>query len=102
MLPIFFGDTIIYMEITFDPAKRNLAFEERGVSFEDAAIVFKGRTLDTVDDRFDYSEERIITVGHLADRMVIVVWTQRGEARHVISMRKANEREKKRFAERLG
>lgn len=54
------------------------------------------------DDRFDYKEARIITVGYLVDRMVIVVWTQRGDARHVISMRKANEREEKRFAQRLG
>ncbi|KLU21076.1 hypothetical protein EOS_38070 [Caballeronia mineralivorans PML1(12)] len=89
------------MKITFDPAKRSRTFDERGLAFEDAALVFEGRTLDMVDDRFDYPEERIITVGHLADRMVIVVWTQRGEARHVISMRKANEREKKRFAQRL-
>ena len=101
LLLIFFGDTIISMKITFDPAKRNLAFDERGLAFEDAAIVFEGQTLDMVDDRFDYPEKRIITVGHLAGRMVIVVWTQRGEARHVISMRKANEREKKRFTERL-
>ncbi|PCE26314.1 hypothetical protein BWP39_17495 [Paraburkholderia acidicola] len=90
------------MEITFDPAWRNPAFEEPALAFEDAALVFEGRTLDWVDDRFDYPEERIITVGHLADRIVIVIWIQRGEARHVISMRKANEREKKRFTKRLG
>jgi uncharacterized DUF497 family protein len=34
--------------------------------------------------------------------MVIVVWTPRGEARHVMSMRKANEREKARYRDRLG
>ena len=56
------------MKITFDPAKRNQMFEERGLAFEDAAMVFEGRTLDLVDDRFDYAEERIITVGHLAPR----------------------------------
>jgi uncharacterized DUF497 family protein len=44
----------------------------------------------------------VISMGHLGARMVIVVWTQRGDARHVISMRKANEREERRFAERLG
>ena len=102
MRTLFFGDTINYMKITFDPAKRQQTFQERGLAFEDAAAVFEGQTLDMVDDRFDYPEERIITVGHLAGRMVIVVWTQRGDARHVISMRKANEREKRRFAERLG
>jgi uncharacterized DUF497 family protein len=90
------------MEITFDPVKRDQTFNDRGLAFEDAALIFAGPTYDQIDDRFDYPEERIITVGMLEDRMMIVVWTQRGDARHVISMRKANEREQKRFAERLG
>ncbi|PMS37522.1 BrnT family toxin [Trinickia symbiotica] len=90
------------MRITFDRAKRDATFQDRGLAFEDTATVFEGNTLDMVDDRFDYGEERIVTVGRLGGRMVIVVWTQRGDARHVISMRKANEREEKRFAERLG
>ena len=89
------------MRVTFDRAKRDATFGQRGLAFEDAAIVFDGSTLDMVGDRFDYGEERVISVGRLRGRMVIVVWTQRGNARHVISMRKANEREEKRFAERL-
>lgn len=96
-----FVDTII-MKITFDQQKRDVTFETRGLAFEDAATVFNDRTLDQVDDRFNYGEERIITIGYLDSRMVVVVWTERGEARHVISMRKANEREKNRFAQRLG
>lgn len=99
---LFIGDTIINMEITFDPVKRDQTFNDRGLAFEDAALIFAGPTYDQIDDRFDYPEERIVTVGMLEDRMMIVVWTQRGDARHVISMRKANEREQKRYAERLG
>jgi uncharacterized DUF497 family protein len=64
--------------------------KDRGLAFE----VFEGVTLDRVDDRRDYGETRVITVGHLRGRLVIVVWTQRGDARQVISMRKANDREK--------
>jgi uncharacterized DUF497 family protein len=37
----------------------------------------------------------------LRGRMVVVVWTRRGNARHIISMRKANDREKARFGKRL-
>lgn len=88
--------------ITFDPAKRDTTLDDRGLAFEDAATVFEGQTLDMIDDRFDYREKRIITVGHLAERMVVVVWTPRGGDRHIISMRKANEREQKWFAKRLG
>jgi uncharacterized DUF497 family protein len=54
-----------------------------------------------VDDRFDYGEERIVTIGYLDERMMVVVWTQRGSARHVISMRKANDREKVRYGKFL-
>jgi hypothetical protein len=86
------------IRLTFDRAKRDVTFNDRGLAFEDATTVFQRLTLDMVDDRFDYGEERTITVGRLAGRMVIVVWTQRSDARHVISMRKANEREEKRFA----
>ena len=89
------------MEITFDPAKRDENFRTRGLAFEDAVTIFEGRTLDMVDSRTDYQEERIITVGMLNDRMMVLVWTQRGHARRIISMRKANEREQENFAERL-
>jgi hypothetical protein len=47
------------MRISFDPVRRNLAFAASGLAFEDAAIVFEGRTLDMVEDGFDYPEERI-------------------------------------------
>src|SRR5258708_17766263 len=76
------------MKITFDPVKRAVTLAERGLDFEDAAEVFCGDTLDFPDDRRDYGELRMLTVGHLRGRMVIVIWTPRGNARHVISMRK--------------
>lgn len=90
------------MKITYDPTKRETTLRERGLDFETAAEVFAGHTYDRVDDRIDYGEVRTITVGLLADRMVVVVWTQRGEARHVISMRKANDREQARYEKYLG
>jgi len=101
LLDEFYGDTIITMEITFDPSKRDETFKARGLAFEDAASIFEGHTVDMVDSRTDYQEERIITVGMLDDRMIVLVWTQRGHARRIISMRKANEREQEKFAERL-
>ncbi len=89
------------MKITCDPAKRAVTLAERGLDFQDAVEVFEGDTLDFADDRRDYGELRMITAGHLRGRMVIIVWTPRGGARHVISMRKANAREKARFGKRF-
>lgn len=89
------------VRITFDPAKRDRTLADRGLDFADAGEVFGGRRLEFPDDRKDYGEDRIVTVGFLRGRIVVVVWTKRGNARHVISMRKANDREKARFEQRL-
>lgn len=81
------------MRITYDPGKRTHTLQTRGLDFLDAAAVFAGKHLTGIDDRQNYGERRYITAGYLASRIVIVVWTPRGDARHVIPMRKANERE---------
>ena len=64
----------------------------------DAVHVFSGPTFEVEDRRQDYGEIRIICFGMLGDRMVVVGYTQRGAARHVFSMRKANDREQERIA----
>jgi uncharacterized DUF497 family protein len=90
------------MEITFDPAKRARTLAERGLDFLDATVVFAGPVATAEDDRADYGEMRFRTVGYLRGRMVMIVWTPRGDARHVISMRKTNDRETRRFQKLLG
>jgi uncharacterized DUF497 family protein len=89
------------MRITFDRAKRELTLRERALDFRDALHVFAGNTLNVQDRRQDYGEIRMLTVGYLAERMVMVVWTPRGKARRIISMRKCNEREQARYRDRL-
>jgi len=88
------------MAITYDPARRAWTMRERGLDFEDATEVFAGWTLDIPDLRRDYGERRINTVGFFRGRMAIVCRTPRGDNRHVISMRNANEREKARYGKR--
>jgi uncharacterized DUF497 family protein len=73
---------------------------ERSLDFDEAPLVFAFGTIDIPDRRRDYGEARVNSVGHLRGRMVIVCWTQRGDARHIISMRKANDREKARYGQR--
>ena len=90
------------MEIEFDQAKRDKTLAERNLDFAQAAAIFAGHHFTAEDRREGYSEPRYVTVGLLAGRMVVMVWTPRGEVRRVISMRKANEREQAKFASRLG
>jgi uncharacterized protein len=89
------------MKISFDPAKREKTLRERGLDFRDAREVFSGPTYRWIDDRQNYGEVRVISIGWLRARMVVLVWTQRGETRHIISMRKANEREQARYEKYL-
>jgi len=86
------------VKITFDPRKRDAALSERGLNFEDAALVFAGITLELEDPRKNYGEMRMICFGKLEGRMVVVGYVPRGADRHVFSMRKANDREKRRIA----
>jgi uncharacterized DUF497 family protein len=89
------------MKIEFDPAKRNLTLLHRGLDMAELADVFSGEPVTLEDTRQDYGETRFITVGFLGPRMVVIVWTQRGEARRIISLRKANDREQALFGPSL-
>ncbi len=89
------------MDIDFDQAKRKQTLEYRGLDFARCDEVFAGPHLLIEDDRKDYSEQRFICFGFLDGREVVIVWTPRGNARRIISMRKANEREKRRFYRNL-
>jgi uncharacterized DUF497 family protein len=86
------------MRITFDPEKRNRTLAERGLDFVQALQVFAGPHLEVPDNRRNYGEPRVNCYGYLNGRMVVVGFTRRGDARHIFSMRKANEREKSRYA----
>ena len=91
------------MKITYDPVKRDRTLLERGLDFEDAAKVFAGQAFTLLDERQDYGEDRYQTMGLLDGRLVMVVWTPRGndrQDRRVISMRKCNDREKELFEKR--
>lgn len=88
--------------ITFDPAKRELTLKMRGLDFADAALLFAGHTATVEDARFDYGETRFRTAGFLRGRLVVVVWTLRGEAHHIISMRHCHAKEQKKWHKRMG
>jgi uncharacterized DUF497 family protein len=90
------------MEITFDPAKRDLTLRHRGLDFAKADEAFAGLTATIADERFDYGETRFITAGVLDGRVVILVWTQRGEACHIISMKRHHAKGEKTGRHHMG
>ena len=90
------------MKIEYDQDKRATTLRERGLDFADAGEVFAGPIMTEKDTRVDYGESRFITFGHLSGKMIVLVWTPRGAARRIISMRHANDREKSKYAKFLG
>ena len=90
------------LKVTFDDAKRARTLAERGLDFADADQVFEGPEFTQEDDRFEYPEPRLQTYGFLEGRLVMFAWTPIPGGIHVISMRKCNDREKRRFTSKLG
>ena len=66
-----------------------------------AEEVFSDATLTVEDDRQDYGEVRYVTIGFLDESMVVLVWTRRDDAHRIISMRRANERERRLYGPRF-
>ncbi|MEM1151752.1 MAG: BrnT family toxin [Pseudomonadota bacterium] len=90
------------IEVGFDAEKRRLTLERRGLDMTRAGEIFAGPHQSVQDSRQDYGEDRWITMGYLDDRMVVLVWTERGDTIRVISLRKANGREQRRHGRGMG
>jgi uncharacterized DUF497 family protein len=81
-------------------AEQNVA--NHGVPFEYAARVFLDpHRLDSEDTRRDYSEERRLTLGKIEGRLFAIAYTPRGRVIRLISARKANAREQRKYDETL-
>lgn len=85
------------MEIEFDPAKRDQVLAERGLDMARSGEVFEGFYLTRRDDKHSTDEERFISVGLLDDDVVIVPWTLREILRRIVTMWKANDRERQNY-----
>jgi uncharacterized protein len=95
----FFVCTILAVRITFDPAKNARNITERGLSFEEAAHFAFESALFAVDERKEYPETRYVAIGLLGDRLHVLCFSETVAGIRVISLRKANAREVKRYAQ---
>ena len=89
------------MQFTWNEAKRKLNLQQHGFDFVDAAKVFDGPTYTYVDDRFDYSEQRFVTLGVLDGVVVSIVHTETARHIRIISLRKATRHEQALFFKNL-
>ena len=90
------------MRITFDPVKIARNIDERDLPFERVADLDWDVAVIKEDVRKFYGERRFQVFAPLAGRLHVVVITRRGDVVHVISFRKANDREQKYYGENKG
>jgi uncharacterized DUF497 family protein len=83
------------MFFEWDDAKSRRNLHERGFGFDHAATIFIGPTLERADNRREYGEVRIQAIGCAGDNILFVVYTDRGDVRHLISARLANRKERR-------
>jgi len=89
------------MRFTWDEAKRQSNLAQHGFDFVDAQRVFEGPTFTYEDDRFDYPEQRFVTLGILEDVLVSIVHTETRRLIRVISFRKATRHEQAIFFKKI-
>ena len=95
------------MKLEWDNAKNKSNIEKHGLDFEDAKEIFQAPMLTALDTRFDYGEDRWVSVGSLRGRVVVMVYAKPDkDTVRVISLRKAVKRERvgyeKALRDRLG
>jgi uncharacterized DUF497 family protein len=90
------------MRYTHDAKKRAANLKKHGYDFRDATKVIEGSATVTFEDRrFEYGEQRFITMGMLRAKVVVIATAETDEEIRVISMRKAERHEEEIYYAKL-
>ena len=92
------------MEFEFDPVKSDENIEKGRLPFDFAGLIFQGPFIEEPDLRVDYGETRFVATGpidELGGRIFVVVYTWRDAVRRIVSFRKANDKEIRKYRSHL-
>ena len=90
------------MQFEWDEAKNLENIRKHEIDFADVSVMFDGEMLIELDDRFDYGEDRWFGIGFIGFGIAVLVWTERREnVIRIISARRANRHEQRRFEQYL-
>lgn len=81
------------MRFEWDENKRLINIRRHGIDFIDAEILFESETYTVVDERFDYGEMRLLTLGIANGRILAVTHLEDDDLIRIISVRKAERYE---------
>jgi uncharacterized protein len=87
---------------TWDEKKRKLNLAKHSIDFADVPAIFEGPLVTVEDTREHYGEARYVALGLLADIVVSLVYTERGDQVRIISVRKALKHEARFFFSQIG
>jgi len=90
------------MRFEWDEAKRRSNIKRHGIDFADLAEVFRAEVVTLVDDRFDYDEDRLLTLALLKGRVIAISHTETDEVIRFISARKALKNEQITYFKEIG
>jgi uncharacterized DUF497 family protein len=89
------------VEFEWDPAKARENLRVHGIDFADAVGVFEDEDALTIEDLYAEGEQRFLTLGmDVLGRLLVVVYTYRGEKTRLISAWKASRRQEKQYAQK--
>jgi uncharacterized DUF497 family protein len=83
--------------MSYDPAKRRLNLRKHAIDLAECEALFDEPMLTREDDRHAYGEQRLISLGWLKKRVVVLVWTDRDDGPHLISCREAENHEQEAY-----
>lgn len=89
------------MKFAWDETKRRTNLKKHGLDFADAETVFAGITRTLEDDRFEYHEQRFITLGLLQETVVLIAHSETATELRIISTRKATRNEQTHYFQNL-
>jgi uncharacterized DUF497 family protein len=78
------------VEFGWDSGKNEPLKRERGFGLESAARIFAGPVIEVIDRRRDYGEERIRAIGEIDGQAYVVIYTDRGNLRWLITAWRAS------------
>ena len=92
----------IFMDVAWDPKKADANFRKHKIRFSDAEAVLYDPIALTIEDQYAQQEKRFITVGSdTLGRILVVVYSYRGDTIRIISARRATSKEKEYYEKRI-
>lgn len=87
------------MKFEWDENKRLSNLQKHSIDFGDAPLLFNDEAIIVEDRRKNYGEKRYRLINFLRAELVILIFTRRNDTVRVISLRKANKRERETYVQ---